>query len=150
MPTSSTVPGVIDALLAAMQTALPGVQVEPAWPGPDTTESESLFIGPEITDWELEIPTMKAGRKQRQETYTITVEAWVAQPGKLRAESANAARTRAIELIDAVDSLLADEPGLTAEVLWARMGAREAALVPDGKGWSCQATAEIQVAARLT
>ena len=133
-----------------MTTALPGVQVSPSWPGPDVTDEETLFVGAEVKNWNLEIPTMKAGRKQRQETYTITLEAWVARPGLLRAESANAARTRAIEIIDAVDSFLADDPELIASILWARMDGRGAALVPFDKGWSCQATASISVAARLT
>jgi hypothetical protein len=150
VPTASTVPNFITALLSAMQTALPGVQVSPAWPGPDVTDEETLFVGSEVESWDVEIPTMKAGRKQRQETYTVTLEAWVAKPGLLRSESANAARTRAIEIIDAVDSFLADDPQLTPSVLWARMDGRGATLVPFDKGWSCQATASISVAARLT
>ena len=150
MPTASTVPAFIDALLAAMTTALPGVQVSAAWPGPDVTDEETLFIGAEVENWDLEIPTMKAGRKQRQETYTVSLEAWVAKPGLLRAESASAARTRAVEIIDAVDSFLADDPALTPSVLWARLEGRGATLVPFDKGWSCQATASISVAARLT
>lgn len=150
MATTSTLPAFIDALLAAMQTALPGVQVSEAWPGPGITQDETLFIGGEVTSWDVDIPTMKAGRKQRQETYTVTLEAWVAQPGKLRAESANAARTRAVEIIDSVDSFLADDPELIASIQHARITSRGASLVPFEKGWSCQATASIEVAARLT
>lgn len=150
MPTASTVPAFIDALLAAMTTALPAVQVSAAWPGPDANDEEMLFVGDAVEAWDLEIPTMKAGRKQRQETYTVTIEAWVAKPGLLRADSAAAARTRAIQIVDEVDSFLADEPELIDSILWARLGSRGATLVPFGPGWACQATASIEVAARLT
>lgn len=132
-----------------MRAALPGVQVSDAWPGPDTA-NETLFIGEEIDDWDSDIPTMKAGRKQRQETYTLTIEAWVAVPGSLRSVSAGEARTRAIELIDVLDSLLADEPELIEGIQHARLTSRTATLVPFDKGWACQATASIQVEARLT
>ena len=149
MATATTLPAFVTALLAAMQTALPSVQVSPAWPGPDTAD-ETLFIGEEITDWDVDIPTMKAGRKQRQEAYVVTVHAWCAKPGELRAASAGAARTRAIALIDAVDSFLANDPELIAGIQHARLVARSASLVPFDKGWACQATADIQVEARLT
>lgn len=150
MATSSTVPSFCTALLTAMQTALPGVQVSAAWPGPESTDNETVFIGDEVADWDVDIPTMKAGRKQRHETYTVTVEAWVAKPGALREASAGEARTRAVQLIDAVDSLLADDPELIASILHARIIGRTATLVPFDKGWACQATADIQVEARLT
>ena len=150
MPTTSTVPAFIDALLAAMKLALPGVQVEAAWPGPDVTDNETLFIGEAVTDWTSDIPTMVVGRQPRQESYTVTVEVWVAKPGALRAASAGEARTRAIEIVNAVDSFLADDPDLTVPISWARITSRGATLVPFGSGWACQATAEIEVEARLT
>ena len=150
MATASTVPAFIDALLAAMTSALPSVQVSAAWPGPDADDEEMLFIGDAVESWDLEIPTMKAGRKQRQETYTVTVEAWVAKKGELRADSATAARTRAIELIDEIDEFLAETPSLLDSIQWARLTGRGATLVPFGQGWACQATAAIEVAARLT
>lgn len=149
MATASTVPAFIDALLAAIRTALPAVQVVEAWPGPDTAD-ETVFIGEEITEWTLEIPTMKAGRKQRQESYVVTVECWVAKPGALRSVAAGQARTRAIQIIDAVDSLLANTPKLQADVQTAVIDSRGASLVPFGTGWACQSTAEIRVEARLT
>lgn len=150
MPTSSTVPAFLDSLLAQIGSELSDVQVSSAWPGPNATENESVFIGDSIDNWNVEIPTMKAGRKQRQETYSLTVEAWVAVPGELRQDSAAAARSRAIELIDALDSLLADDPDLGEPILWARLTDRSATLVPFDKGWACQATATIDVEARLT
>src|SRR5687767_13120938 len=108
-----------------MTAALPGVQVSPAWPGPETA-NETLFISEEIPDWDVDIPTLKAGRKQRQETYTITVETWVAKPNEHRAASAGEARTRAIQIIDAIDDFLADDPELIDGIQHARLISRSA------------------------
>lgn len=149
MATTSTVPAFIDALLAAMRTALPGVQVEAAWPGPDVTENETVFIGDSVTEWTSNIASVKVGRQQRAEGYTIEVECWVAQPGALRAASAGQARTRAVQIIDTVDSLLANTPKLIESIIFAEVSDRAATLVPFGAGWSCQATASIRVEARL-
>ena len=150
MATTTTVPAFLAALETALAAALPGVQVSSTWPGPDITEDESVFIGDEVADWDVEIPNIGPGRKQRQETYTVTVEAWVAKPGELRSASAVAARSRAIGLIDEIDEFLADTPKLIDSIQHARLTGRGATLVPFGKGWACQATAAIEVAARLT
>lgn len=132
-----------------MTTALPGVQVSAAWPGPDVNDEEMLFIGDAVTEWTSGIASMKVGRQQRAEEYSVNVEAWVAKPGALRADSAGEARTRAIQIVDAVDSLLADDPTLTMPVIVAEVSDRAATLVPFGTGWACQATATIRVQARL-
>ena len=150
MATTTTVPAFLAALETALAAALPEVQVSGAWPGPEITANESVFISDEVSDWDVEIPTMKAGRKHRQETYTVTVEAWVAMPGELRAASATTARARAIALIDEIDEFLAETPTLVDSILWARLSGRGATLVPFGQGWACQATAAISVSARLT
>ena len=150
MATTTTVPAFLAALESALTTALPGVQVSGAWPGPEITAEESVFIGDTVDDWDVAIAGMKTGRKHRTETYTVTVEAWVAKPGELRADSATEARTRAIALIDEIDEFLADDPKLIDSILHARLTGRGATNVPFGKGWACQATASIEVAARLT
>ena len=150
MPTSTTVPDFLAAIVPLIAAELPGVQVSPVWPGPDVTEDETVFMGDAVENWDVEIPTMKAGRKQRQESYDVTVEAWVGKQGQLREASATAARTRAIELIDVIDSMLANTPEIIADIQHARLTGRGAILVPFDKGWACQATATISVAARLT
>lgn len=150
MPTTTTVPDFLTALVPLLVAALPGVKVTEAWPGPEAQSDEMVFLADSVDNWDVEIPTMKAGRKQRQESYDVTVEAWVGKKGELRAASATAARTRAIELIDAIDSLLADDPEVIADIQHARLTGRGATLVPFEQGWACQATATISVAARLT
>lgn len=150
MPTTTTVPDFLAALVPLISAALPNVQVTEVWPGPNAQDTEMVFLGDVVENWDVEIPTMKAGRKQRQESYDVTVEAWVAKPGELREESATTARTRAIEIIDAIDDLLADTPEIIADIQHARLTGRGATLVPFDKGWACQATAVISVAARLT
>lgn len=150
MATTTTVPAFLDALTSALTTALPGVQVSRAWPGPDVTDEESVFVGDSVDEWTVDIPAIKAGRKPRQESYVVTVEAWVAKPGALRADSAKEAQDRAIALINEIDEFLADNPKLVDSIQHARLTGRGATLVPFGKGWACQATAEITVEARLT
>lgn len=150
MPTTTTVPAFLAALQSALETAMPSVQVSGTWPGPEITADESVFIGDTIDNWDVEIPNIGPGRKQRQESYTVTVEAWVAKPGELRSASATAARTRAIEIINEIDDFLADSPKLLDGIQHARLTGRGATLVPFGSGWACQATAEIEVNARLT
>jgi hypothetical protein len=150
VPTTTTVPDFLTAFVPLIAEALPDVQVSPVWPGPNATEDETVFMGEAVENWDVEIPTMKAGRKQRQESYDVTVEAWVGKPGELREASATEARARAIELIDAIDDLLADTPEIIADIQHARLTGRGATLVPFDQGWACQATATISVAARLT
>ena len=150
MPTTTTVPDFLAALVPLIAAALPNVKVAASWPGPDAQGDEMVFLGDSVENWDVDIPTMKAGRKQRQESYDVTVEAWVGKPGELREASATAARSRAIELIDAIDDLLADTPEIIADIQHARLTGRGATLVPFDKGWACQATATISVAARLT
>lgn len=150
MATTTTVPAFLAALETALVSALPGVKVSGAWPGPEAQDAEMVFVGDSVDDWDVEIPSIKAGRKQRQESYTVTVEAWVAKPGALRAASAAEARSRAVELIDEIDDFLADNPKLIDSIQHARLVGRGATLVPFGQGWACQATASIEVAARLT
>ena len=150
MSTTTTVPAFLAAFVPLLQAALPGVKVTPVWPGPEAQGDEMVFMSDSVDNWDVEIPTMKAGRKQRQESYDITVEAWVGKKGELREASATAARARAIELIDAIDDMLADDPEVIPAVQHARLTGRGATLVPLEKGWACQATATIEVAARLT
>lgn len=109
-----------------------------------------MFISDAVTEWTSGIASMKVGRQQRAEEYSIGIETWVAKPGALRADSAGGARTRAIEIIDAVDSLLANDPSLIDPTIVVEVSDRGATLVPFGTGWSCQATATIRVQARLT
>lgn len=150
MATTTTAIDFLEALLVELRAALPGVQVEASWPGPDVTEKESVFFGPAIDPWDVELANISAGRKHRQETYTVTVEVWVATPGELRAESKIAGLRRAMELTEAIGNLLADKPRLIPSIQYAELTARPATSVPFATGWSSQVAVSIEVHARLT
>lgn len=61
-----------------------------------------------IEDGSHEIPTMKAGRKARQEEYNLQIEIGAIRGGA----SVEAAETRALELFDALENMLAADPDL--------------------------------------
>lgn len=74
MSTTSVVPAVLDSLIAAVEASDYPYAVFEAWPGV-AAEPNMLFFD-EIT-WNLyEIPTMKAGRRQRQEEVSIGWQQW--------------------------------------------------------------------------
>lgn len=150
MATTTTAYDFLDALLDALRTALPGVQVEAAWPGPDATKNESVFFGDSIEPWGTGIPALTTGRALRQESYTVTVEVWVAVPGELRPASKMASLRRSGELVASIDNLLANTPRLIPSIQYARLTARPATSVPFAKGWATQVAASIEVEARLT
>lgn len=61
-----------------------------------------------IEDGHHEIPTMKTGRKRREETYKLIANVSVVRGGRDPAS----AETRAIEIMTEVEDLLADSPNL--------------------------------------
>lgn len=148
---TSTMPTVEAAIVEALRDHddLDGVQVEPAWPGPDA-QREMIFLADDVPAWDLEIPNIKSGRKQRQETYTLTLEVWVFAPS-LRPPDAQVAKDRAVELADLIDDILADDPKLNnldgVQRIVVTSGSRS--LVAFEKGWGCQVTRGIEVHARL-
>lgn len=143
-----TIPAFVAALVSELDDALPDVQVTRSWPGPSAQPDEMVFINDTIES-DMEIATIKAGRKWYDETFTVTVEVWVASPGELIDESAATVQDRAYELTDAIRSLLADEPKL-ADVKWGQMTGRPLTLVPFDKGWACQGLVSVEVSTRLT
>lgn len=162
MVTSSTIPtfkaGLVTLFTSALATASRDsgqVQVSYAWPGPDT-EPEAVFLGfhPEIRDLRLEavhdIPTIKAGRKQRQESYTVPVTVWTFRPD-LSASAAATVESEAFTLFGLLEDELADDPqGGVTSIQWAKVGDFSSTLWPFGKGWACELVFEIDVEARLT
>lgn len=135
--------------LLAARPELATVEVAYAWPGPNT-RNEALFFG-EAAEGTSTVPTIAAGRKQRQEDYDLELVAWVFMPGNTGAPGAEAAEVRAFQLMESVDNLLADNPRLgTAYLQWARLGAFESRLAVNDKGWACAHSRTIHVGARLT
>jgi hypothetical protein len=143
---SSTVPTIKDALVAALlaQPALAQVQVERAHPGPEKLEREAIWLG--AARGRHEIPVVKAGRKPRDEVYTIEVLVSVLKPGGTLEE----VEERAFALLAEVEDVLADDPRLgTTAILWAKAGewGESSGYLDDGA--EADIRLEIDVKARL-
>lgn len=133
------------------------VEVSYAWPGPNT-KAESVFLGrhPHLHDITTtarhEVPNIKAGRKQRQETYPVDITFWSFRPD-LTAVDAQIAEERAFVLFGYLEDLLADDVliGLPDSTLQsATLNTPTATLHPFGKGWAAEVLATVDIAARLT
>lgn len=164
MSTTSTLVTVKDQLVTKFTTALATssrtggqVSVTYAWPGPDTDE-ESVFIGyhPQIQatviEIEQEIPNIKAGRKQRQETYRIPVTIWEFYP-EADASEARDPEAQAFAVLGDLEDELADDPliGLSsATIHLSSSHGIQSTLAPFGSGWVCELVFTIEVQARLT
>lgn len=166
MATSSTVPTVKARLVTLLTTALANsgpsggpVQVAYAWPGA-ATESESVFLGRHgdlildptrpNTTIDSSVPTIKAGRKQRQENYSFELTVWSFRPD-IQPDECAVAEARAFELYEQVDGVLADDPTLgLSSIQYATLGGAEVATVPFQKGWAAVLVPSVEVRARLT
>lgn len=162
MATTSTVPtvkaGLVDLFTPALATAsLSGGQVPVtyAWPGPATLP-ECVFLGPHPNaadirlDLSSEIPTIKAGRKHRQEEYRVRVTVWCWRPD-LTADGAEAVELQAFTLAGLLEDELADDPtGGLAVVQAIKVDTLASTLFPFEKGWACELSMDLEVRARLT
>lgn len=162
MATTSTVPAVKKQIVDKLKTALASasrdegqVPVTYAWPGP-ATQPECVFLGPnpQTADLRLDlnsdIPTIKAGRKQRQETYTVRITVWEWRPD-LNAVGAETAEDDAFKLAAKIEDVFADDPTIgLSQIQWAKVDTLASTLWPFEKGWGCELAIDIDVAARLT
>lgn len=138
------------ALVAALDTGELAGKVHYAWPGPDAAKQFELLWVDRVLDWSFVIPTIKAGRKQRQESFTLELVLWVPKPDVTSADAV-LADERAVELMAVVDSVLADDVQAAEDrVQWLFLGAVSHELVPYGKGWACQILLQVQGQSRLT
>lgn len=154
MATTSTVITVKQALVSLLDAAMP-VPVTYAWPG-KMTQPEAVFLGPhpETSDVRIDvdsqIPTMKAGRKQRAETYSVRVTVWVFRPD-LNVEGAEECETRAFELFESIEDVLANDPTLgSTDVQLATIQRFSSTLFPFASGWACELGIDLAVEARLS
>lgn len=151
MATTSTVPTVTDALLSALNAALPaGVDAYEAWPGPEAA-AEMVVLG--AVTWDVyEIASIKSGRQRRNEEYAIGYEVFVmGQAGSTPADPSNA-RDRAFVLNTEIEDALADSPklGLGTAVNWVQTQITEAGPRVFEKGWAYRVAGRVNVSARLT
>lgn len=151
MATTSTIGLARVALVTVLDAGELAGKIFYAWPGPEAAKQrhELLWIDA-TTDWTQTIPNIKAGRKQRQESYVHELVLWVAKP-EFTAAGAQATFERALELMEVVEDALADDVQLAETAIqWMVLEDREVALVPYEKGWGAQIIARVQGNARLT
>jgi hypothetical protein len=106
MATSSTVPAVRSALVALLEVALPDSQVSYGRPADAALQRECVWVG--AARGADRIPVMKAGRKCREQSYSVQVIVWVAMPSGQQDD----ADARAFEVLTVIEGLVADDPSL--------------------------------------
>lgn len=162
MAGTSTVPTVKAQLVDVVTAALTGageveVPVTYAWPGKSTLP-ECVFLGPhpETADIRLDrssqIATIKAGRKHRQENYTVRLTIWSFRP-ELEPADAQECEERAFELLAPIEDALAGDARIglpPATVQKAEIADTASTLFPFKSGWACELAIDIAVDARLT
>lgn len=125
-------------------------KVHYAWPGPNAANQPELVWFDNIVDWTQEIPNIKAGRKQRQETFTFELVIWVAKP-EAGSTGHKATFDRAVELCGVIEGRLADDVQANLDVVqWITADNRQVDLIPFQSGWCCQIILQITGTARLT
>lgn len=162
MNTHSTVPAVKSKLVTLIKGALATASVTGgqipttyAWPG-SSAQPECVFLGPHpaLEDIKLDVresdPSIKAGRRMRQEAYDVTVTVWSFRPD-LTPDDAEVAESRAFEIAGYIEDLIADDAqiGLAGVVQTVLIAGLESALHPFESGWACALTITLSVAARL-
>lgn len=162
MGTNTTITTVKKRLVTVLTTALATasrdggqLQVFYSWPGPQCPE-EAVFLGPhpETADIRIdvdnEIPTIKAGRKQGQETYDVIVTSWQFRPD-LSADGAETCEVRAEDVYDLIYDEMVDDVtiGLSG-IQRVEVTGVESTLFPFQSGWACEWRTTVTVHARLT
>lgn len=154
MSTSSTILTVEDQLVTLLDAAL-SVPVTYAWPGPNTA-AECVFLGvhPDVADIVLdrssEDPVIKAGRRQSQEDYTVTITCWAFRPD-VTADAARDASGSVHTTFDTVDDTLRNDHTLgLSSVQRSVITEVTRRLFPFQKGWAAELRVLLEVHARLT
>jgi hypothetical protein len=146
--TRSTVPTVKAALVALLdaRAGLVGVQLAYSHPGA-AIEPEAVYLGG-VRGTNV-YPVMRAGRKPRDETYTVDVWFEAVRDGT----SSQEAEERVWALYGELEDTVADDPTLGLSFVgWARISDWDDMLAFDLKrqGWSARIRAGLEINARLT
>lgn len=135
-------------LATVLTAALSGVQVSYGWPGQDVAR-ETVYIGK--TRGAYEHAGFQAGRKQREDRFTVDVWFVAANPGQA---TPLVAEQRVETLFAALDTALADDPriGNTVSGLsWSLVGSVDGPdSSPNDEGWVSVIRAEVEFVTRLT
>lgn len=148
MGTTSSVPAVIDGLLAGMRTA--GLAAFEQWPGPEAAK-EMIVLG-QVTWEDYVIATIKAGRKHRQEDWAVAFELYVAGADGTTPADPSTARNRAFTLLGEVEDLLAEDVTAGTDfttVQWVEVRLTDAEPRVFEKGWAYRVTGSFRARARL-
>ena len=143
MGTTSSVPALLEAIHDALATALPLVQVSFGFPG-DTIERECFWLAG--AEGAYDIPNMRAGRKQRDETYEVKAFIDVLIPAGTQQEALNKAYTH----FAALEDLLANDPSIAGVVTAATAGRFVTSIGLEPQASWCRIELGIDVEARLT
>lgn len=148
MATHSTVPTVRAQLITLLtaRAGLAGVTIEQCHPL-EAIDDEAIYLGQSRTT--SDIPTIRAGRKARQEQYTLDVWVEVVRDGP----TAQSASERSWALVGEIEDMLADDPSLgLSQPFWAVLAeADQDAWVEDSRrGYVSRVRVGIQCEARLT
>lgn len=144
---TTTVPTARAALhnLIAAAPALAGVQVSYSHPG-DAVETDTVYLGD--ARGRQEPATIRAGRRSRDEEYTIDV--WVETT--VDGPSAADADVRVWALAAAVEDVVANDASLgLAQPFWAGITEKDQRLGfdEDRRGWACRVRLGVLCKARL-
>lgn len=148
MATSSTLPAVKAALVSLGRAAINDndVQVTYSRPADSFLKRNCVWVG--RATGTSRVPTIKAGRKAREENYSVEVVFWVAKPRG----TAEECELQAHDYRAAFEDVLADDPSLgnVDGLVHASVGAWEAeAEIPDNGPYAI-VTLQVACVARLS
>lgn len=147
MATGSTVYAVRAALVASLTAngALTGVQVSHGYPGESKIKREAIYVDRVVG--QHRIANIKAGRKQRDETYSATVVVSVVKDRGSVAE----VEQRALVLLQEVEDTIADDPSIGSVDGLVAATAGDFRMVSDftSNGAACVIEFDVDVDARL-
>lgn len=158
MSTTSVVPQAIDSLLTLLNAGFTGdlddVVAFEAWPGPDAVP-RMLCFG-EVTWPNYKVPTIKAGRKYRDEEFNLGFEVFVFLPDGATEATPSAPkpiRDEAFDILAVLEDALANDPraGLANDVIqWAELRPQAAGPRLFEKAYAYRVAGVIVGRARLT
>jgi hypothetical protein len=147
-PTNSVRTAAKRKLTELLAERLPGVQVSYGYAGRDA-QDECVWTD-DIVDGEVTIANMGAGRKQRDDRFTILVVFTSALPSH---ETAEEAETRVEELYNALEDVLADYPTLDRLPGVGHAIQKGQAVGPESdprdEGWAAFMSASVEVLSHL-
>jgi hypothetical protein len=148
MATTSTVPTVKAALVSLLTTAIGNTDVQVMHGrSQDNLIKKRQVVVVGAVSYQSEIANIKAGRKQRDERYSVEVLFLVAKPRGLSVDAESAAWA----LFNELEDVLANDPSLGGidGLAWAVLGSVDADVALENEGPVAWITANVDCVARL-